>query len=189
MSSIKNIILSLSMIGASAFCSAIEVNGTLPNFEVPSKGELILDNDKIRHQPWSTAQISTGTPALVFHVAARMSADAIIAPLKERLNQANYEPGSFQSISIINLDDAMWGTSGLVSSELGKNKREHPEAVLVADEEGHGLAAWQLEQGTVAFILVDYEGKIRYLKQGKLSADDINTIIAMLDEEIAKSKS
>ena len=118
-----------------------------------------------------------------------MSADAIIAPLKERLNQANYEPGSFQSISIINLDDAMWGTSGLVSSELGKNKREHPEAVLVADEEGHGLAAWQLEQGTVAFILVDYEGKIRYLKQGKLSADDINTIIAMLDEEIAKSKS
>jgi YtfJ family uncharacterized protein len=189
MSSIKNIVLSLSIVGASAFSSAIEVNGTLPAFEVPSKGELVLADDKIYHQPWSTAQISKGTPALVFHVAARMSADSIIAPLKERLNQANYETDSFQSISIINLDDALWGTSGLVSSELGKNKREHPEAVLVADTEGNGLAAWQLEQGTVAFILVDYEGKIRYLKQGKLSADDINTIIAMLDEEIAKSKS
>jgi len=189
MINIKNIVLGLSLIGASAFCAAIELGGTLPSFAVPSKGELILDGDKIRHQAWSTAQISTGSPALIFHVAARMSSDGIIAPLKERLNQRDYEPGSFQSISVVNLNDALWGTAGLVSSELEKNKREHPKAILVADEKGSGIEAWQLKKGTVAFILVDHNGKIRYLKEGKLSADDVNTIIALLDEEIARSQS
>lgn len=188
MKNIKNIVLSLSLIGASAFCAALELGGTLPSLAVPSKGELILDGDKVRHQAWSTEQIATGSPALIFHVAARMSSDSIIAPLKERLNQGNYEPGSFQSISVINLNDALWGTAGLVGSELEKNKREHPEAILVADKKGSGIDAWQLKKGTVAFILLDQNGKIRYLKEGELSADDVNTIIALLNEEIARSK-
>ncbi|MBQ0760225.1 MAG: YtfJ family protein [Gammaproteobacteria bacterium] len=183
----KNIVLGLSLISISAVCSAIEVGGTLPSFSVPSKGELIIDGSKIRHQPWSTAQISKGTPALIFHVAARMSSDVIIAPLKERLDQGNYEPGSFQSISVINLDDALWGTSGFVGSELEKNKREHPQAVLVADDKGLGISAWQVQKGTVAFILVDAEGTIRYLKEGKLTTEDVDTIIHLLDVEIAKN--
>ncbi|MBW2939400.1 YtfJ family protein [Zhongshania aquimaris] len=189
MISFKNIVLSLSLVTSTALCNAIEIGGTLPDFSVPTKGELIIDGSKIQHKPWSTQQITEGTPALVFHVAARMSSDAIIAPLKERLNAKDYEPGSFQSISVINLNDALWGTAGFVGSELEKNKREHPKAILVADDKGSGIAAWELQKGTVAFILVDSKGVIRYLKQGKLTQSDIDTIITMLDEEIAKSKS
>lgn len=188
MINLRNITLAFSLLGLTALCNAIEVGGTLPNFNVPSKGELVLKGEKIDHKPWSTSQIATGSPALIFHVAARMSSDGIIAPLKERLNAREFEPGSFQSISIINLNDALWGTSGLVSSELGKNKHEHPEAVLVADEKGAGINAWELSKGTVSFILVDHQGKIRYLKEGKLSAADIDTIMTLLDEEITKSK-
>jgi uncharacterized protein len=189
MITLKKITLAFSLIGLSAFCNAIEVGGTLPNFTVPSKGELVLNGEKISHKPWSTSQIALGSPALIFHTAARMSSDGIIAPLKKRLNAREFEPGSFQSISIINLNDALWGTSGLISSELSKNKREHPEAILVADEKGAGIKAWTLSTGTVSFILVDDEGKIRYIKEGKLSAADIDTIMTLLDEEIAKSNS
>lgn len=188
MSAIKNIVLSLSLLALPALSNALELGGNLPSLDVPSKGELLIDGKEVQHQPWSTSQITTGTPALIFHLAARMSSDSIIAPLKKRLDENNYEPDSFQSISIINLNDALWGTSGLVSSELEKNKREHPQAILVADDEGRGLDAWQLKKGTVAVILVDFNGEIRYLKQGKLNDDDINTIITLLDEEIAKSK-
>ena len=117
-----------------------------------------------------------------------MSSDSIIAPLRERLDNGNYDPGSFQSISVVNLDDALWGTQGLVTSELAKNKRAHPQAVLVADDEGRGLKAWSLEPKGVAVILLNADGKIRLLKEGKLSEGDVNDIVTALNNEIAKSE-
>ena len=77
---------------------------------------------------------------------------------------------------------------GLVTSELAKNKRAHPQAVLVADDEGRGLKAWSLEPKGVAVILLNTDGNIRLLKEGKLSEEDVNDIISALDDEIAKSE-
>ena len=172
----------------SAASSALELGGQLPALNVPSRGELEINGDSVRFVPWSTKQITAGTPVLIFHLAARMSSDSIIAPLRERLDNGNYDPGSFQSISVVNLDDALWGTQGLVTSELAKNKRAHPQAVLVADDEGRGLKAWSLEPKGVAVILLNADGKIRLLKEGKLSEGDVNDIVTALNNEIAKSE-
>lgn len=180
--------VAVSLLCASAASSALEVGNSLPALEVPSRGELKLNGDDVRFEPWSTQQIDAGSPVLIFHMAARMSSDSIIAPLRERLDNGSYAPDSFQSVSVVNLDDALWGTQGLVTSELAKNKRAHPQAVLVADDEGRGLKAWSLAPKGVAVILLDTNGKIRMLKEGKLSAEDVDSIVAALDEEISKSE-
>ena len=147
-----------------------------------------MSGDKVSFSPWSSTSISAGSPALIFHMPARMSSDAAIAPLRARLEAGEYPTESFQSISVVNLDDALWGTSGLVAGELAKNKRAHPQAVLVADDAGRGLKAWQLKSRTIAVILLNAEGEITYLKEGELSQDDIDTIIAKLDAEIASAE-
>ncbi|MBU73117.1 MULTISPECIES: YtfJ family protein [Spongiibacter] len=181
-------LVAAGLLCVSAASTALELGGELPALDVPSRGELEINGDSVRFVPWSTEQITADTPALIFHMAARMSSDSIIAPLRDRLDKGDYAPGSFQSISVVNLDDALWGTQGLVTSELAKNKRAHPQAVLVADDEGRGLKAWSLEPKGVAVILLNTDGNIRLLKEGKLSEDDVNDIISALDDEIAKSE-
>ena len=181
-------LVAAGLLCVSAASTALELGGELPALDVPSRGELEINGDSVRFVPWSTEQITADTPALIFHMAARMSSDSIIAPLRDRLDKGDYAPGSFQSISVVNLDDALWGTQGLVTSELAKNKRAHPQAVLVADDEGRGLKAWSLEPKGVAVILLNTDGNIRLLKQGKLSEEDVNDIISALDDEIAKSE-
>ena len=181
-------LVAAGLLCVSAASTALELGGELPALDVPSRGELEINGDSVRFVPWSTEQITADTPALIFHMAARMSSDSIIAPLRDRLEKGDYAPGSFQSISVVNLDDALWGTQGLVTSELAKNKRAHPQAVLVADDEGRGLKAWSLEPKGVAVILLNTDGNIRLLKEGKLSEEDVNDIISALDDEIAKSE-
>ena len=181
-------LVAAGLLCVSAASTALALGGELPALDVPSRGELEINGDSVRFVPWSTEQITADTPALIFHMAARMSSDSIIAPLRDRLDKGDYAPGSFQSISVVNLDDALWGTQGLVTSELAKNKRAHPQAVLVADDEGRGLKAWSLEPKGVAVILLNTDGNIRLLKEGKLSEDDVNDIISALDDEIAKSE-
>ena len=181
-------LVAAGLLCVSAASTALELGGELPALDVPSRGELEINGDSVRFVPWSTEQITADTPALIFHMAARMSSDSIIAPLRDRLDKGDYAPGSFQSISVVNLDDALWGTQGLVTSELAKNKRAHPQAVLVADDEGRGLKAWSLEPKGVGVILLNTDGNIRLLKEGKLSEDDVNDIISALDDEIAKSE-
>ncbi|WP_027872664.1 YtfJ family protein [Spongiibacter marinus] len=183
----KSVAVSLALLGSS-LGMALEVGGNLPTLDVPSRGELVMSGDKVSFSPWSSTSISTGSPALIFHMPARMSSDAAIAPLRSRLEAGEYPTESFQSISVVNLDDALWGTSGLVAGELAKNKRAHPQAVLVADDAGRGLKAWQLKSRTIAVILLNAEGEITYLKEGELSQDDIDTIIAKLDAEIASAE-
>ena len=181
-------LVAAGLLCVSAASTALELGGELPALDVPSRGELEINGDSVRFVPWSTEQITADTPALIFHMAARMSSDSIIAPLRDRLDKGDYAPGSFQSISVVNLDDALWGTQGLVTSELAKNKRAHPQAVLVADDEGRGLKAWSLEPKGVAVILLNTDGNIRLLKEGKLSEDEVNDIISALDDENAKSE-
>lgn len=181
-------LLASTLLLASSFSMALELGGKLPPLDVPSRGELVLKGDDISFTPWTSATIVTGSPALIFHMPARMSSDAAIAPLRARLEAGNYEADSFQSISVVNLDDALWGTSGLVAGELAKNKRAHPQAVLVADDASRGLAAWNLKPRSIAVILLSAEGKITYLKEGRLSEKDIDTVIEKLNAEIAASQ-
>jgi YtfJ family uncharacterized protein len=186
MLSIKQLLLGISLIGTASLAYSLELGGSLDKLSVPSKGELIIDGKRISYKPWSTDSIKTGSPALIFHMAARMSSEQIIDPLRKKLDEQNYTPGSFQPITVVNLDDAMWGTAGIIGGELEKNKRAHPSAILVADESGRGLKAWQLKGNGVTVALLDSSGKIVYLKEGKLSDGDVNTIITKLNKEIAR---
>ncbi|AKH70019.1 putative transcriptional regulator [Spongiibacter sp. IMCC21906] len=167
---------------------AIELGGTLPAYQVESKGELILEGEDIRYQPWSSSAITNDSPTLIFYMAARLSSEKIIAPLRDQLDAKNYADGSFQSISIVNMDEALWGTGGLVLGKLADNKRDHPRATIIADDVGSALSLWSLKKKSVAVILLNSDGVIEYLNQGSLSENEVAEIIQLLDKKIAKSQ-
>ena len=119
-------------------------------------------------------------------MAATRSASNINMPFTDRM-KTDLPQGAFLSTTILNLDEAMWGTSGLVVSELKSNKKEFPNAILVADEDGAGLKAWQLEKENSAVIVTDPQGVVRYFKQGAMSAAEIDSALALVMQYIGES--
>jgi uncharacterized protein len=188
MSHVRNMLSGLLLSSLAFAANALEVGSTVPALHIESKGEYVLKGDEVSYAAWDSSTIETGLPALIFHMPARMSADGIIAPLRTRLDQEAYAEGSLQSISVVNLAEAMWGTAGLVASELVKNKRAHPSATIIADNKGVGVKAWDLDPRAVVVALVDNQGKIKHIHEGPMSAADVEKIITLLNAEIAAAK-
>lgn len=183
----KKLLLPLLLIlSHTAFAAKAELGKPLPPLDVPKKGELVLEGDGITYKPWSSSSIPEGVPALVFHLPARMSADTIMKPLQTRLEQAQPAPGKHAAVSVINLDDALWGTAGIVAGELEKNKRRHPESAMVADDGSRGLSAWGLKSKTVYVMITNTEGNLIYMHDGPMDDADIEEIVTTLKAEIAK---
>ncbi|MBD2858530.1 hypothetical protein IB286_05860 [Spongiibacter sp. KMU-158] len=166
---------------------ALEQGQKLPELAVDNKGEFVLNGDKVDYRPWNSNQITTGRPALVFHLPPRLSTESMINPLRDRLEAENYAEGAFQSVTVINLKEAMWGTSGMILSRLSEDKTKHPSATFVIDDQNRGVKAWDVGARDVVVALVNTEGTITHLHTGELSADDVNTIMSLLNEQIAKA--
>ena len=118
------------------------------------------------------------------YMAATQSASKINEPFRDKMSTALPQGGEFLSTTILNLDEAMWGTSGMVVSKLKSSKLEFPNAIMVVDEKGEGLTTWQLEKENSAVIVTDSAGVVRYFKQGEMSEAEIDSTLALINQFI-----
>ena len=175
-------LLALPLLGAMFFAGAsaasVEVGGRLPDLSIDDKGELILHGDEVDYRAWSYPQ-QPGKVHIVQYMAATKSAGDMNKAFRDRFD-TDLPKNSFRTTTILNLDDALWGTGGFVIGELKSNKREFPEAVMVVDEEGAGVKQWQLQNDTAAVVVLDPQGTVRYVKQGKMSAAEIESTLELI---------
>ncbi len=163
----------------------IQPGGRLPDLVIAEKGELVLTAGEVGYKPWNYPQ-QPGKVHVVQYMAATRGASNINMPFTDRM-KTDLPQGAFLSTTILNLDEAMWGTAGLVVSELKSNKVEFPKAVLVADEDGEGLSKWQLASENSAVIVTDPQGVVRYFKQGAMSDAEIDSTLALIRQYLGDS--
>ena len=163
----------------------IATGGRVPGLDIAALGELVISGDDVAYRPWSYPQ-QPGKVHIVQYMAATRSASKINEPFTDRI-KTDLPQGAFLSTTILNLDEAMWGTKGLVVSELKSNKSQFPNAVLVADEAGAGLRQWQLEKENSAVIVTDAAGTVLFFKQGAMSAAEIDNTLKMIRQYIDQS--
>lgn len=154
------------------------VNAPLPPLEVGNHGELQLQGDDIIYLPWQ-ANAAPDKVHVIQYLAATMSASKIYAPFTDQLQQ-EFEPGAVQVTSIINLNAALWGTSGLVMSEIKKNKRKHPESIMVLDKKGYGASEWGLGKKGSALLIIDKQGDVRFFSKAALSDAELESAVALV---------
>lgn len=183
--SIRTFVLLLGLLTPLAQASEIIPGNRLPDLGIAQKGELVLNGDEVGYRAWSYPQ-QPGKVHVLQYMAATRSASNINMPFTDRM-KTDLPQGAFLSTTILNLDEAMWGTSGLVVSELKSNKKEFPNAILVADEDGAGLKTWRLEKENSAVIVTDPQGVVRYFKQGAMSAAEIDSALALVMQYIGDS--
>ena len=95
----------------------------------------MLKEKEISYQPWQS-KVLTGKVFLIQHIAGRSSAKELNAPMIEAIKAAKLPHDKYQTVTIINSNDAIWGTSGFVKSSAEDSKKEFPWSAMVLDARG-----------------------------------------------------
>lgn len=164
------------------FSASITVGQSLSALSGNDVEECVIEGDEVVLKPWNSSQLN-GKVQVVEYMAARAGVDKV----NENFFNALKTSGMDEQVGmakLVNSDDALWGTSGMVAVEMKKNKKKTPELTMVIDSEGVGQQQWDLEKKGVALMILDPRGEVLFFKEGQLSSDDIRTALAKIRAQL-----
>ncbi|WKE66282.1 YtfJ family protein [Gallaecimonas kandeliae] len=169
-----------------ALAHNIQTNAPVPEVAIQKDGAITLEGKKFGYQPFNTDSL-TGKVRVIQHFAGRTSAKEINEPLIDAIKAAHLPADKYQTVTIINVDDAIWGTGGFVRSSAKDAKKDYPWSEIVLDENGLVKKAWDLQPKSSAIVVVDPSGKVRFAKDGKLSSDEVKQVMTLVKQLLASA--
>ena len=152
---------------------------------IADRGELILDNDKFSYKNWNSSQLA-GKVRVVQHIAGRTSAKEKNATLIEAIKAAKFPHDRYQTTTIVNTDDAIPGSGMFVRSSIESNKQLYPWSQFIVDSNGLARKAWQLQEEGSAIVVLDKDGRVQWAKDGALTQDEVQQVVALLHKLLSK---
>lgn len=144
----------LSLLLALAPSHNLSVGQTTPSVSIDTYGEMTLQGDDVAYQPWATQQM-LGKVRVIQAIAGRSKAKEMNAPLMSAITAAHFPEDQYQTTTVINQEDAIWGTGTFVKSSAEDSKKD---ILLVF----HGVRQkWRISNnlGSTARKFCDYRTK------------------------------
>ncbi|UJF19509.1 YtfJ family protein [Vibrio sp. SS-MA-C1-2] len=179
------LILSLFAFSFSVSANNLKVGQPLPAVTVSDYGELLLTDGDISYTTWNSSELP-GKVRIIQAIAGRTAAKELNSATIDAITAAKFPEGSYQTTTIVNQDDAVWGTGAFVKSSAKTSKEDFYWSSVVLDSDGKVQKAWQLEKKNSAIIVLDKAGKVLFVKEGLLSADEVKHAMDLVKAEIAK---
>jgi uncharacterized protein len=104
-------------------------------------------------------------------------------PFSDALKAEGFDRSRFASVAIINMD-ATWLPNFALESALKKKQKEFPHTLYVKDLHKKGIKTWQIADDNSDIIIIDKEGKVLYLHEGKVPESSFATIITLIKENL-----
>ncbi len=167
-------LLAVSLISSPAW-AGVKL-GEVPK-EVELKGDL---GGRLDGTPWSSKEL-VGKVHVLFYVdpdEKDLNNDA-----SEALRLQNFPRDQYQTFAIINMD-ATWLPNFAISSALEEKQKKYPKAIYVRDYDKILVKEWDLADDNSDVLAFDKNGKLIYMKAGKLTQEDINKLIGVIRENI-----
>ncbi|MEA1063357.1 YtfJ family protein [Apirhabdus apintestini] len=152
---------------------------------ISDRGELELVQDTFSYKNWNSARLE-GKVRVLQHIAGRASAKEKNAALIEAIKTADLPRQLYQTTTIVNTDDAIPGTGMFVRTSIESNKKQYPWSQFIVDDKGLASKAWQLDAGGSAIVVLDKDGRVRFAKDGALTQEEVQQVIALLHELVKK---
>ena len=168
----------LLLVAAARVC-ALDPGAALPELRVEELGELHVAADAVQYTPWHS-RAAAGKVQVVQYLAARLSAKSLNEPFTDRLRDSGIPIERYHVTTIVNLDDALIGTRGMVLSELAKNKKRYFRSSIVADAHGLGLKAWRLQPKSSAIIVLGPDGRVEFFRDGAMTPEEIDQALQLV---------
>ena len=176
-------IIFIATVSPLAQANNIHVGTSLPAVTVVNNGELILKNNSINYQPWDSTKL-TGKVHIIMAIAGRSSAKKINSALVNAISAAHFPKEEYQTITIINQDDAIWGTAHFVKSAAEENKNKYPWSSIVLDCNGIVQKIWDLKKENSAIIVINKNGRVIFSHEGELNRQQIKQVITLVKKNI-----
>lgn len=161
-----------------ANAATVTLGNPLPHLVVADKGEVRITAGTFTWEQWSSSNLN-GRVHVIEHLAARMSARKINQAFMDTLD-ARFPKEKLYTTTLVNMSDALWGTSSLVPGELQKKKKQRANDVWVADAKGDSLIVWGLKRESSAIVVLDKTGKVAFFKEGALTKTEIDSTIKLI---------
>jgi uncharacterized protein len=149
--------------------------------EIPPKVELKEKlGGRLNGEPWSSEELQ-GKVYVLFYVdpdEKDTNNDA-----SEALDKENFSRDNFQSVGIINMA-ATWLPNFAISSSLKDKQKRYPKTIYVRDYKRVLVNAWQIADDSSNVLAFDKKGKLIFRKDGKLSAEEIQTLIKVIRDHL-----
>lgn len=168
-----------ALLSLPAVAHNIKLDQPVPPTGVADKGELHHQNDQFSYQNWNSAQL-TGKVRVIQHIAGRTSAKEMNDPLISAIKAANLPREYYQTTTIVNTDDVILATGPFVRSNLEDSKKAFPWSQIIVDSDGNVRQAWQLVPKSSAIIVLDKQGRVRFVKEGQLNAQEVQQVMSLL---------
>ncbi len=181
MKTLLSVVLSLTT--SLVFAHNLTVGETIPDVKVAAYGEIVMQGTGVAYQPWAT-QHMLGKVRVIQAIAGRSSAKEMNSALMSAITEAKFPEESYQTTTIINQDDAIWGTGSFVKSSAQDSKQEFPWSSMVLDKNGVVASTWALQEASSAIIVQDKQGKVLFVKEGALTSDEVNQVISLIKQNI-----
>ena len=166
-------------LGIALEAGALETGEALPGLRIEELGELQLAGEEIRFEPWRSEAL-TGRVHVLQYLAARMSAKSLNEPFTDALRDSGIPLERYHVTTIVNIDDALIGTRGMVLGELEANKKRYWRSSIVADAHGLGLKAWRLRTKSSAIIVLGGDGRVRFFRDGAMTPAEIGHALQLV---------
>lgn len=172
----------ITLMGTVAQGETPVTGSNLSKLEIKERGEIQLEGDKISYREWSSTS-NPGKVHILQYVAGTRAASAAYSAFTDKLIEV-YPVTDYHVTTIINLDDAMWGTGGLVTSEVESSKRDFPHSTMVLDKNGTGRDGWKLQKKGAALAIMDKQGTVLYFTQQPMQDGDLETLMELVKSQI-----
>ncbi len=166
-------LLFLLTLAPAVLASVLREGQPLPASQVETLGEVVLADDEFHYRTWEASR-QVPLPHVVQYFPGTMQDSKIYEPFTDSL-QTDYTLGTYHVTTIINLDEALWGTTGFVVSEVKRSKRKFPMSTMVLDKTGALAKEWALGDDGAGLVILDHTGEIRYVHLGAMSEAEMAT--------------
>ncbi len=168
-----------------AFVSAhsLQLNQPVPAVNVEKYGEIFVQGEDTVFQKWNTESLK-GKVRIIQAIAGRSSAKAMNADLMSAITAEQFPEQDYQTTTIINQDDAIWGTGSFVKSSAEDSKLEFPWSSIVLDESGVVAKSWDLQPESSVIIVQDKAANILFVKEGALNEQEIQQVLQLVKQSL-----
>ena len=174
-------ILGAAMINGTVSAHNLQSEQVVPPVKVAEFGEIVIIENSIALKPWYSSSLP-GKVRVVHHLAGRTAAKEKNQPMIDAIKAAHFDQAKYQTTTIINADDAIVGTGMFVKRSAEKGKIENPHSQVILDDKGAVKNAWSLQEKDSLIIVLDKQGKVKFAKEGALSQNEIQTVLALLKD-------
>ncbi|MDE8035594.1 YtfJ family protein [Actinobacillus equuli subsp. haemolyticus] len=179
--SLKLAALSSLLFANVAFAHNVQLNAALPSVTVAKDGELTLNGNKVNYKNWQSSNLN-GKVRVIHHFAGRSSVKDKNKALIEAIKAAGFDRAKYQTVTIVNADDAIVGTGVFVKNSVENGKIENPHSQVVLDQNGSVKNTWGLKAKESFIAVLDKTGKVQFVSEGKLSPVQVQQVIDLVKQ-------